>query len=91
MLQPSHGFTIWKAAQHDSISAVGLPLPFGQVYATLARLARDGKVVAGSSEPGAGPDRKRYVITDDGVAEVESWLAEPVEPSRTSRRCCSPR
>jgi DNA-binding PadR family transcriptional regulator len=55
------------------------PLPFGQVYATLARLARDGKVVASEAEPGAGPDRKRYVITEQGVTEVEAWLAEPVE------------
>jgi len=51
----------------------------GQLYATLSRLARDGKVVAGDSEPGAGPDRKRYVITDLGVTEVEKWLAEPIE------------
>ena len=28
----------------------------------------------------AGPDRKRHTITDQGVAEVEAWLAEPVEP-----------
>jgi len=27
-----------------------------------------------------GPDRKRYVITDLGVSEVEAWLTEPVEP-----------
>jgi DNA-binding PadR family transcriptional regulator len=50
------------------------------VYATLARLARDGKVVAAEAEPGAGPDRKRYLITERGVSEVEAWLAEPVEP-----------
>ena len=36
--------------------------------------------MAGEAEPGAGPDRKRYVITDAGVTEVEAWLAEPVEP-----------
>src|SRR5581483_8459698 len=53
---------------------------FGQVYATLSRLCRDGKVSVGEAEPGAGPDRKRYAITDVGAAEVEAWLAEPVEP-----------
>jgi hypothetical protein len=31
-------------------------------------------------DPGEGPDRKRYVITEFGVTEVESWLREPVEP-----------
>lgn len=31
-------------------------------------------------EPGAGPDRKRYVITEQGATEVQAWLKEPVEP-----------
>jgi DNA-binding PadR family transcriptional regulator len=50
------------------------------VYATLGRLAQDGKVIAGEAEPGGGPDRKRYVIREQGATEVETWLAEPVEP-----------
>ena len=37
-------------------------------------------MVAGDAEPGAGPDRKRYVITEAGATEVEAWLAEPAEP-----------
>src|SRR5437763_488665 len=74
----SHGYDLKR--EYDAYFGRGRPLPFGQVYATLARLARDGKVVAGSSEPGAGPDRKRYAITEDGVAEVEAWLTEPVQP-----------
>ena len=56
------------------------PLRYSQVYATLTRLARDGKTVAGPVEQGAGPERRRYVITEEGVAEVERWLAEPVPP-----------
>jgi len=76
--EPSHGYDLKR--DYDVLFGRGRPLPFGQVYATLARLARDGKVVVGPSEPGAGPDRKRYAITDDGVVEVEAWLAEPVEP-----------
>ena len=50
------------------------------MYATLARLARDGKAVAGEAEPGDGPDRKRYAITESGRHEVDEWLADPVEP-----------
>ena len=76
--EPSHGYDLKR--DYDSYFGRGKPLPFGQVYATLGRLARDGKVLAGEAEPGAGPERKRYVITDTGVAEVESWLAEPAEP-----------
>jgi DNA-binding PadR family transcriptional regulator len=48
------------------------------VYATLSRLARDGKVVISDLEPGEGPDRKRYIITDLGATEVDAWLTEPV-------------
>jgi DNA-binding PadR family transcriptional regulator len=76
--EPSHGYDLKR--DYDSYFGRGKPLPFGQVYATLGRLARDGKVTAADAEPGAGPDRKRYVITDQGVTEVEAWLTEPVEP-----------
>lgn len=75
---PSHGYDLKR--DYDAFFGRGKPLPFGQVYSTLARLARDGKVLAGESEPGAGPDRKRYVITEQGATEVDTWLAEPVEP-----------
>ena len=76
--EPSHGYDLKR--DYDAYFGRGKPLPFGQVYATLGRLARDGKVLAGESEPGDGPDRKRYVITDQGVSEVETWLREPVDP-----------
>lgn len=74
--EPSHGYELKR--DYDVYFSRGRSLPFGQVYATLARLARDGKATAGAAEPGAGPDRKRYTITDAGKAEVESWLAEPI-------------
>jgi DNA-binding PadR family transcriptional regulator len=76
--EPSHGYDLKR--EYDLLFGRSKPLPFGQVYATLARLARDGKVIAAEAEPGAGPDRKRYVITEQGVSEIETWLAEPVPP-----------
>src|SRR5215468_8852429 len=75
--EPSHGYELKR--DYDAYFGRGRPLPFGQVYATLGRLARDGKVAAGEAEPGAGPDRKRYVITEAGATSFEEWLAEPVE------------
>jgi len=75
--EPSHGYDLKR--DYDAYFGRGRPLPFGQVYATLGRLARDGKVVIGEVEPGVGPERKRYVITELGATEVETWLAEPVE------------
>jgi DNA-binding PadR family transcriptional regulator len=74
--EPSHGYDLKR--DYDAFFGRGKQLPFGQVYATLSRLARDGKVVVGDTEPGAGPDRKRYVITEQGVSDVEAWLREPI-------------
>ena len=76
--EPSHGYDLKR--DYDAFFGREKKLPFGQVYATLGRLARDGKVIVGDTEAGAGPDRKRYVITEQGASEVATWLAEPVAP-----------
>ena len=75
---PSHGYDLKR--DYDVYFGQGRPLRYSQVYATLSRLARDGKAVAGQAEQGAGPERRRYVITEAGVADVQRWLAEPVPP-----------
>jgi DNA-binding PadR family transcriptional regulator len=49
---------------YDAFFGRGKPLRYSQVYATLSRL----------------PERRRYVITEEGIAEVEQWLAEPAPP-----------
>ncbi len=76
--EPSHGYDLKR--DYDTFFGRGKPLPFGQVYSTLGRLARDGKVVVSEVGPGEGPDRKRYVITETGATEVQAWLGEPVAP-----------
>ena len=76
--EPSHGYDLKR--DYDAFFGRGKPLPFGQVYSTLSRLARDGKVVISDVGPGDGPDRKRYIITDVGATEVDQWLTQPVEP-----------
>jgi len=75
---PSHGYDLKR--DYDAYFGRGRPLRYSQVYATLSRLARDGKTVAGAVEQGAGPERRRYVITEVGAADVERWLAEPAPP-----------
>jgi DNA-binding PadR family transcriptional regulator len=76
--QPRHGYDLKR--DYDSFFGRDKPLSFGQVYATLGRLARDGKVVISDIEPGGGPERKRYIITELGATELNTWLTEPVEP-----------
>jgi DNA-binding PadR family transcriptional regulator len=76
--EPSYGYELKRS--YDQRFGSGKPLPFGQVYATLGRLERDGRVEARGVEPGAGPERKRYAITPEGVAVLDDWLADPEPP-----------
>ena len=45
--EPTHGYELKRA--YDARFGVDKPLPFGQVYATLGRLARDGKVAVSAA------------------------------------------
>jgi DNA-binding PadR family transcriptional regulator len=77
---PQHGYLLKQA--YDRRFAHDRPLRFGQVYATLARLERDGLATVVGVEAGEGPDRKTYAITQRGVSEVESWLSTPEQPDQ---------
>jgi DNA-binding PadR family transcriptional regulator len=75
---PRHGYDLKRA--YDERFGADRPLSYGQVYATLARLLKNGLIEVDGVEPGAGPERKRYAITDAGVTDVERWLSEPEKP-----------
>jgi DNA-binding PadR family transcriptional regulator len=75
---PSHGYDLKR--EYDSRFGRDRPVAYGQVYATLSRLLKHGLVTIEAIEPGGGPERKRYAITPDGVADIEAWLAEPEKP-----------
>src|SRR6267143_874988 len=51
---PSHGYDLKR--DYDAYFGRGRPLRYSQVYATLSRLARDGKAIPGPVEQGAGPE-----------------------------------
>jgi DNA-binding PadR family transcriptional regulator len=74
---PQHGYELKH--RYDEHFPGARPLPFGQVYATLARLHRDRLVDIAAVESGAGPDRKLYVITRAGVTDLERWIDEPTQ------------
>ena len=76
--QPRHGYDLKRA--YDERFSPGRPLAYGQVYATLSRLLRDGLVEVDGVEPGGGPERKRYAVTSAGVTDVERWLGQPEKP-----------
>ncbi|WP_340558382.1 MULTISPECIES: PadR family transcriptional regulator [Streptomyces] len=75
---PSHGYDLKRA--FDARFGHDKPLHYGQVYATMSRLLKNGLVEVDAVEAGEGPERKRYAITDAGVSDVAHWLEQPEKP-----------
>lgn len=76
---PQHGYELKRA--HDGRLPRAKPLAFGQVYATLGRLERDGLVEAVGKDRDGGPDRVRYALTDGGRAALHDWLDSVEQPA----------
>jgi DNA-binding PadR family transcriptional regulator len=75
---PRHGYDLKR--EYDHLFLETWPVKFAQVYATLGRLSRDGQVSLEGEQPGRGPDRKLYAITNNGVAALDRWLKDPAPP-----------
>src|SRR3954466_8414158 len=82
--EPRHGYELKR--MYDERFGTSQPVKFGQVYATLARLRRDGLVDISAVEAGGGPDRKLYLVTPTGVADLERWLSETERPETFGRK-----
>ncbi|MEV6350612.1 PadR family transcriptional regulator [Actinoplanes sp. NPDC051851] len=74
---PRHGYDLKRA--HDERLPQAKPLAFGQVYATLGRLERDGLVEQSGQDQESGPERTSYELTELGRERLDTWLTE-VEP-----------
>ena len=68
---------------YDQYFNISKPLAFGQVYASLSRMIRDGLIQSTGEETGGGPERKKYEITPEGRVKLEEWLVTPEVPSET--------
>jgi DNA-binding PadR family transcriptional regulator len=75
---PRHGYDLKRA--YDEHFGHDRPLHYGQVYATLSRLLKNGLIEELGVEHGGGPDRKRYAVTTEGVTDVRQWLSTPEKP-----------
>ncbi|MGH8877863.1 MAG: PadR family transcriptional regulator [Stackebrandtia sp.] len=75
---PRHGYDLKRA--YDDHFGTDHPLHYGQVYATLQRLLKNGLVEIDGFEAGGGPERKRYAVTEAGVTDVAAWLKQPEKP-----------
>jgi DNA-binding PadR family transcriptional regulator len=72
-----HGYDLKRA--YDARLPHAKPLAFGQVYATLGRLERDGLVHAIGHDQAGGPERTSYELTEKGRDALGEWLGE-IEP-----------
>jgi DNA-binding PadR family transcriptional regulator len=75
---PAHGYDLKR--EHDLRFPGAKPLAYGQVYATLARLERDGHAEVAEKAQGGGPERTAYALTPEGRRTLDGWL-EQVEPA----------
>ncbi len=75
---PRHGYDLKRT--YDEHFGHDRPLHYGQVYATLSRLLKNGLIEESGVEQGGGPDRKRYAVTAEGVTDVDKWLGTPEKP-----------
>lgn len=81
---PAHGYTLKQ--RYDDVLAPTRPLPYGQVYASLARFERHGWADVTGVEAGEGPERKRYSITESGVTVVDDFIVTPQPARETTQR-----
>lgn len=73
---PSYGYQL-KASFEQTIGPQWGQLNIGHLYQVLDRLLRDGLATARVVPQTDRPDRNVYEITQEGVDELEQWLAEP--------------
>ncbi len=76
--QPRHGYELKRA--FEELLGGTWEVNIGQVYATLARLERDGLVASRRVPQDALPDRKVYALTEAGREALRAWLGAPVQP-----------
>src|SRR4051812_6934593 len=76
---PRHGYELKRA--HDERMPRAKPLAFGQVFATLGRLQRDGLVEQAEKDQAGGPERVAYAITPAGRVALDEWLSTVETPA----------
>lgn len=81
-LEPAHGYMLKQ--RYDATFAHARPLAFGQVYAALGRFERQGLARVRDVDAAAGPERRHFTITPEGVTAVENWVGKPEPPTAYS-------
>jgi DNA-binding PadR family transcriptional regulator len=77
--QPRHGYELHAAFEAMVGGKQNWDIKPAQVYTTLSRLEKGGLVTQEAIEQDGGPEKVIYNITEQGRAELNIWLSEPVK------------
>lgn len=77
----AHGYLLKQRFDQAFDSDLG----YGQVYASLTRLEREGMIERDQEQPSLGPAKVIYRLLGPGLIRVSQWLQEPPPPPPSSR------
>src|ERR1700684_230005 len=83
--QPAHGFAVSLLTAPDGELGRIWRIPRPVVYRAIGRLIDPGLIAPESVEPGLGPQRTIYTVTEQGRLAAADWLNTPVEHVRDMR------
>jgi DNA-binding PadR family transcriptional regulator len=83
--RPTHGFAVSVLTDRDGELGRIWHIPRPAIYRALGRVEAAGLVTPDAIEPGRGPQRTVYSITQAGREAVDSWLGTPVRHVRDVR------
>jgi PadR family transcriptional regulator AphA len=83
--QPAHGFAVAQLTTREGQLGRVWQIPRPVIYRAIGRLLDAGLIAAVGVEPGLGPQRTIYTVTDEGRQTAERWLAAPVAHVRDVR------
>src|SRR6202021_2715187 len=83
--RPAHGFGVSQLTAPEGELGRIWRIPRPIVYRAIGRLLKAGLITSVSVEPGLGPQRTIYTVTEPGRQEAECWLGTPVEHVRDIR------
>lgn len=76
--QPRHGYELHAAFEAVMGGEQNWDVKPAQIYTTLARLEESGLVAEESVEQAGGPEKRIYILTQQGRAALAEWFASGV-------------
>src|SRR5512147_1440858 len=76
--RPRHGYELRAAFEAVVGGEENWDVKPAQIYTTLARLEESGMVAEDSIAQNAGPERRIYAITPDGLKTLKEWFGDGV-------------